>query len=284
LICYLDLYVSVNVKLNRREGLNTIYSIGDILKKISISRRTLHYYDELGILKPTIIKESGYRYYDQKAIEKLQTILSLKSLGYTLDQIKELFESSEDLSVKIEDAWLKSIQKQIHYVEIEIEKLKRKKFVLGSMLQTIEMSGKYNHEHIFLLMNQIESSNFIDGVIPATFPTDIFNEEEIKILNQLPVIGSDDPRIGTALELIKETRDSIHFHPSTPEAQKLAKKWFQLTLSWFQGNSALQNKYFAFVSREADSSLVIYGWDQELIDFLDNIINHLENEEEGRLY
>jgi len=244
----------------------------------------LHYYDELGILKPTIIKESGYRYYDQKALEKLQTILSLKSLGYTLDQIKELFESSEDLNVKTEDAWLKSIQKQIHYVEIEIEKLKRKKFVLGGMLQTIEMSGKYNHEHIFLLMNQIDSSNYIDVVIPATFPTDIFNEEEIKILDQLPVIGSDDPRINTALDLIKETRVSMHVHPSTPEAQRLAIKWYQLTLNWFHGNSALQNKYISFISREAGSSPVIFGWDQELVDFIDNIISHLENKEEGRKY
>ncbi|GGD96363.1 hypothetical protein GCM10010911_63840 [Paenibacillus nasutitermitis] len=234
-------------------------------------------------MKPTINKENGYRYYDQEALEKLQTILSLKSIGYTLIQIKELFESSRDLDVKIEGAWVKSIQKQLNYVAVEVEKLKRKQFILRGMLQTIEMSGKYNQEHIFLLMNQIESSHFVDGAIPATFPTTIFSEEEINILNQLPLIGSDDPRIHTTLDLIRETRESMHVHPGTPEAQKLANKWYRLTLSWFNGNSVLQNKYFSFIAKEAESSSVIYGWDQKLIDFIDNIINHLDNEEEGRL-
>ena len=46
------------------------------VKKVSeltgISIRTLHYYDEIGLLKPTEISESGYRYYDEKALERLQ--------------------------------------------------------------------------------------------------------------------------------------------------------------------------------------------------------------------
>ena len=41
-----------------------MYSIGEMIHKVKISRRTLHYYDEIGLLKPTISRENGYRYYD----------------------------------------------------------------------------------------------------------------------------------------------------------------------------------------------------------------------------
>lgn len=46
-------------------------SIGETSKLTGISVRTLHYYDEINLLKPSEVTESGYRYYDDNALEKL---------------------------------------------------------------------------------------------------------------------------------------------------------------------------------------------------------------------
>lgn len=67
------------------------------VKEISIltgiSVRTLHYYDEIGLLKPTGKSEAGYRLYDDKALEKLQQILFFREFDISLKEIKVVMDN-----------------------------------------------------------------------------------------------------------------------------------------------------------------------------------------------
>ena len=58
-----------------------------------ISARTLHYYDEIGLLKPTAKSEAGYRLYDDKALETLQQILFFREFDIPLKEIKSVMEN-----------------------------------------------------------------------------------------------------------------------------------------------------------------------------------------------
>ena len=58
-----------------------------------VSIRTLSYYDEIGLLKPTELTETGYRLYDNKALEKLQEILFFKELEIPLIDIKKIMDA-----------------------------------------------------------------------------------------------------------------------------------------------------------------------------------------------
>ena len=58
-----------------------------------VSIRTLRYYDEIGLLKPTKLTETGYRLYDNKALEKLQEILSFRELEIPLIDIKKIMDT-----------------------------------------------------------------------------------------------------------------------------------------------------------------------------------------------
>ena len=58
-----------------------------------VSIRTLRYYDEIGLLKPTDLTESGYRLYDNKALEKLQEIMFFRELEIPLADIKEIMDN-----------------------------------------------------------------------------------------------------------------------------------------------------------------------------------------------
>ena len=55
-------------------------TVKEISKITGISIRTLRYYDEIGLLKPTELSKAGYRLYDQKALERLQQILFFREL------------------------------------------------------------------------------------------------------------------------------------------------------------------------------------------------------------
>ena len=68
-------------------------TVKEIAELTHISARTLHYYDEIGLLKPTEKSEAGYRLYDEKALERLQQILFFREFDIPLKEIKALMNS-----------------------------------------------------------------------------------------------------------------------------------------------------------------------------------------------
>ena len=70
--------------------MRTVKEISDLT---GISVRTLHYYDEIGLLKPTDKSEAGYRLYDDKALETLQQILFFREIDISLKEIKAVIEN-----------------------------------------------------------------------------------------------------------------------------------------------------------------------------------------------
>ena len=70
-------------------------SISQVAKLTGVSIRTLQYYDEIGLLKPSQLTASGYRMYDGDALQTLQQILFFKELGFSLKEIKEILEKPD---------------------------------------------------------------------------------------------------------------------------------------------------------------------------------------------
>ncbi len=64
-------------------------TVGEVAKKMDVTVRTLQYYDRKRLLCPSAVSEGGRRLYTDKDLIKLHQILSLKSLGFSLDDIKE---------------------------------------------------------------------------------------------------------------------------------------------------------------------------------------------------
>src|SRR5579859_5875851 len=73
-------------------------------KLAGVSVRTLHFYDEIGLLRPGRVGANGYRYYGQPALLRLQQILFYKELGLSLEEIAEVLDQPEfDVATALED-------------------------------------------------------------------------------------------------------------------------------------------------------------------------------------
>ena len=70
-------------------------TISQVAELTGISIRTLQYYDEIGLLKPSELTQSGYRLYNDEALQKLQQILFFKELGFKLKDIREILEKPD---------------------------------------------------------------------------------------------------------------------------------------------------------------------------------------------
>lgn len=72
-----------------------MYTVKQLSDVAGVSVRTLHYYDEIGLLKPSSVAENGYRHYDADAVLRLQQILFYREIGLGLLQIKDVLDSPD---------------------------------------------------------------------------------------------------------------------------------------------------------------------------------------------
>jgi len=86
------------IKLQRKDFFimtrQELLKVSEIAREAGVTLRTIRYYDELGLITPACRTDSNYRLYDKSSIRAIKLINNLKSLGFTLEEIKELFESS----------------------------------------------------------------------------------------------------------------------------------------------------------------------------------------------
>ena len=66
------------------------YTIKKLAELAGVSTRTLRYYDQIGLLKPSEVNENNYRIYDEKNVNKLQQILFYRALDFPLNRIQKL--------------------------------------------------------------------------------------------------------------------------------------------------------------------------------------------------
>ena len=94
-------------------------TVNQLAKQCSVSVRTLHYYDAIGLLKPAQTTEAGYRLYDDAAVERLYLILLFRELGFRLKDIRGVLDAPDFDRNRVLDqqiALLEHKQRHLEYV------------------------------------------------------------------------------------------------------------------------------------------------------------------------
>lgn len=123
------------------------YTTGEFARMAHVTIRTIRYYDKKGLLKPSFINESGYRMYSDEDFLKLQKILSLKYLGFSLNEIGNM--TIHDTSADI----LKSLKMQIGLVHKKMENLEQMEKALQNTTQILEETNQIDWTGILNLIH-----------------------------------------------------------------------------------------------------------------------------------
>jgi len=120
--------------------------IGDFSKLAHVSIKTLHHYDDLGLLAPVHVdRYSGYRYYDIAQLSKLNRILALKDLGLSLEQVAQLL--GEDVSVAEMRGMLRLKQMEL---AAQVEEEKARLLRVEQRLRQLERGGNPSYDEVAL--------------------------------------------------------------------------------------------------------------------------------------
>ncbi|MEH7522807.1 MerR family transcriptional regulator [Bacillus sp. JJ1503] len=200
------------------------YSIGQFAKKTGSTVRTLHYYDEISLLKPTLITESGRRFYSDEDLIKLQKIVSLKYLGYSLEKISE-FIHLQDWSLKDSLTFQKSemLQKKqqlenvIRALDHALHMMDKNEEVDSSIFISLIKNIQMENEHKEWLKEIIQEEKVEKMYsIPEEKQLEL-NQKTLVVFSELKELYGLDPAseqvqrlIGDYMELVKELTGDDH--------------------------------------------------------------------------
>jgi MerR family transcriptional regulator, thiopeptide resistance regulator len=117
-----------------------VWKIGELARRTGLTVRTLHHYDEIGLLSPAQRSDGGHRVYDEAAVQRLYRIVSLRSLGFPLDAIAQALDSQAFDPKSAVDDHLRRLEAQIAQEQQLLDKLRtlRQRLDADDFLTTIE--------------------------------------------------------------------------------------------------------------------------------------------------
>lgn len=153
--------------------MNGFFSIGEISKLQNISRQTLIFYDKIGLFCPSYIDpDNGYRYYSAKQLDYLDTILIMKKIGFSLDEIKTHMKNYTI------DNSIVALRKQLSVIKRQIEELQMIKSRVEHRCLQLEYSVSIrdssdtvtleNMKHQYILLQKVDAPYSLEKVSLAT--------------------------------------------------------------------------------------------------------------------
>jgi MerR family transcriptional regulator, thiopeptide resistance regulator len=214
-----------------------LWKVGELAKQTGLTVRALHHYDEIGLLTPSRRSASGYRLYDGDDISRLLQILSLRQLGFSLDEIRDSL-AKPDLSLqRVLELHIERLQNGIELqrklcsrLEAVAERLRSSEVVsVEEFLETMEamMDAETMFEKYYTpeQLQQLEERKKMLG------------EEHIREVEQ------EWPR------LIAQVREEMAkgTDPASETMQRLSKRWMELVQEFTGGDpgitQSLKNLY-----------------------------------------
>lgn len=225
-------------------------TIGEMAKKLNVTVRTLQYYDKLGLLSPSATTDGGRRFYTNSDLIKLHQILSMKYLGFSLDDIKNRLSA---LTTPQDVA--QALELQAKLFEEKIAKLTEALSATEALLQEATQMRSVDFDryaNIVVLLQQKSDSYWL---------IKLFNERLSSHVSSR-FSGNLDAWAALFERWRKACDDTIFFdkqkeNPTSKKAQKLAEEWWSMMLEFSGGDISLLGELQKFEKRSS-------AWDEEM--------------------
>lgn len=139
------------------------YTTGQFAKLANVSQRTIRYYDKIGLLKPSCILENGYRQYSEKDFIRLQKIITLRNLDFSIEDIFSMMSSEETLKDSLHlqsslvQAKINNLQNLKEALDIAATSIEKNAFDWSNLISLVQMSQDNSS-----IINQYMTSKNLD--------------------------------------------------------------------------------------------------------------------------
>ena len=203
-----------------------MHTVKQLAKLAGVSVRTLHYYDEIGLLKPSWVGGNGYRHYEEDALLKLQQVLFYRELDLSLEEIKTVV-GQPDFDV------LEALESHRKALVGRLARIKQLLRTVDNTIHQLKGRGKMNAKGLFEGFGEEEQEKY------AKEAEEMYDPEIVKASNRKWKAYStvEKERIiadGKAIHI--ELAAAIGKGAGSPEAQKLIGRWHQNLQNFWSPN------------------------------------------------
>lgn len=222
--------------------------IGELAKRTGLTVRTLHHYDDIGLLRPSGRSSSGYRLYDRTDIERLHRIQALRRLDISLTEIGRLLDDGAADLQTVVDQQIAALDQQVQRAMALRERL----IVLRTRIHSTE---------------DADVGEWLDTLAMMAMYDKYFTSDEIERLRRAgrPYSHEMDDLVVKARDLMQ--RGVPHDHP---EALSIAKPWLTHALQYMAGDPRLMYKLDRIHRTKSDVALLT-GIEPALLEYVTRV-------------
>lgn len=204
-----------------------------------VSVRTLHYYDKIGLLKPSMRLANDYRLYSEQDLLKLQQIIALKFFGFELSQIKLLLSKQEGVveNFTMQSKFLQEKAQALQEVSMLLKRVTescgyRKSIPWENIIQLIEvyqMTQQLEHAWVKEIFTSDELKQYVEfeKEMKTNHQKDAIERSWQQLLEALQANLHQDPESKVGIELGKKYMDWVNAIYGKKYAHLRTKKWEQ---------------------------------------------------------
>ncbi len=213
------------------------WKVGDLARQTGITVRTLHHYDQIGLLTPSERSGTGYRLYTKDDVVRMQQIMSMRQLDFSLEEIRDCLSNPDFSPLHVVDLHLSRLREQI---EVQ-QRLQDRLEALATHLRTAEI---------------LSAEEFIQTMETITMFEKYYTPEQLEELaerrntlgeQRIREVENEWPR------LMAEVRSEIQngTDPTNPRVQSLAERWVALIQEFTGGNPQMENSLRTMYQQES---------------------------------
>jgi DNA-binding transcriptional MerR regulator len=201
--------------------------VGELAGRTGLTVRTLHHYDEIGVLKPSLHTDAGYRLYTAADVARLQQVLSLRRLGFSLEEVGDCLSRPGFAPLEVVRLHVARLREQIELQQELCERLE----ALAERFHTAEEVSADEFLQAIEVMTMIEKYYTPEQVAQIEDRKVALGDERIKEAN------AEWPRLFAAVRAEMDAGTV----PADPKVQALAREWYGLLDEFTGGDSGLFN-------------------------------------------
>jgi MerR family transcriptional regulator, thiopeptide resistance regulator len=210
-----------------------LFKAGEFARLSGVIVRALHHYDRLGLLKPSRYSRTGYRLYREADVARLEQIVALKFIGFSLKQIKDILKNGGgDLALTLR-LQREAIEEKRKRLQQAVKAIQRAEYVLA-------VKGQPGWEVFTKIIEVINMQDNMD------WTKKYYSEEAQREIDQrantiAPEVIEKAQRDWAQLIREVEAAVAAKEDPSSDKAQSLAARWSELVKGFTGGNPEIQN-------------------------------------------
>jgi DNA-binding transcriptional MerR regulator len=233
--------------------------VGELAKRTGLTIRTLHHYDEIGLLKPSLHTEAGHRLYTAKDITRLQQVLSLRQLGFALEEIRGCLDRPGFSLLEVIRLHVARLRQQIELQRKLCERLEG----LAAYLQE---AGEVSAD---AFLQTIEVMHLIENYYtPEQMEYFRKRSEEAAAAGQDIARGESD---WAALLAQYKAEMEIGTDPADPKLQALEKRRQILVNAFTGGDPAIAQNLRRLWTEQGDKLCAQFGMDPMVMEYLGKV-------------